>query len=108
MIRHLGNAYATLNSTYSLSFSGCKSEIAGMDWFIPAYILVLLRTKLSDPRALYKYVHTLSTSIHDAGLQEQLCTNFISCNDFLLDMKPESLKLTAEEQLRQQRQDSML
>ena len=86
----------TLSSSYSLAFPG-KDKKASADYFIPALVLVLLRAKLSNPIATYKYLQHFGNYSEGSDFEEQHRVFFNSCNAYLLELSVEALKMSEEE-----------
>ena len=86
----------SLSSAYSLSFPG-KSKKASADFFIPALVLVLLRTKLTSPTATYKYLQHFGNYSEGSDFEEQHRVFFNSCNSYLLELSVEALNMSEQE-----------
>ena len=68
-LRYLSSAIVTLSSSYSLAFPG-KQKKASADYIIPALVLILLRTKLSNPIATYKYLQHFGNYSEGSDFEE--------------------------------------
>lgn len=95
-LRFLSSAMVSLSSAYSLSFPG-KQKKASADFFIPALVLVLLRTKLKSPIATYKYLQYFGNYSEGSDFEEQHRVFFNSCNSYLLELSFEALSMTEQE-----------
>ena len=92
-LRYLSSAMVSLSSAYSLSFPG-KQKKASADFFIPALVLVLLRTELKSPIATYKYLQHFGNYSEGSDFEEQHRVFFNSCNAYLLELSVEALTMS--------------
>ena len=67
--KYLSAALASLNSAYTLAFTG-KTKYASADFIIPAFIMVLLKAKLQNPIATHKFLQHFGNMSDGNDLEE--------------------------------------
>lgn len=68
MLKHLCSAIFSICASFSLSFPG-KTKKATTDDFIPSLVLVLLRSSLTRPVAMHKYLLNFANMGEDSGFE---------------------------------------
>ena len=99
-MRLLSQAIVALSSSYTLSFPHQKRKVASSEFFIPALVLILLKAKLSNPIANQKIIgHFGGQAYNGYDYDQQKRVLFSSCNQYLLELKAETLNLSERERL---------
>ena len=96
MLQLLCQAIQTICATYTLAYPESNKK-ASADFLIPALIIVILKAKLTNSFAMIAFLRKFGQVGDESGFEDVCLTNFLACNEYLLNLRVEDLELSEEE-----------